>query len=353
MMVRLANVFVRRGIETDLILVRREGKYFEEVDGRVRIVDLGAPRILLALPGLVSYLRERQPDALLSTLTYANVVAIWARDIAGHPERLVVREANPISSVADDRVASLKYRLTPFFVRAFYDRAHSIVGISRGLRHDLIERGGLPAHKVHAIYNPVVTQQLYEMAREPLAHRWFTDSNPVVLTAGRLTRQKDVGTLIQAFGILRNEVDARLVVLGQGELRPELEDLVRDLGLENAVELPGFVDNPFKYMARSDVFALSSRWEGFGNVLVEAMAVGTSVVSTDCPTGPAEILADGEYGRLVDVGNAPQMAEAIAGVLGSPSNPDKLKRRAREFSADHIAEQYLSLLVGSGENSTE
>lgn len=352
MMVRLANVFVRLGIETDMILVRREGRYFGEVDGRVRIVDLGAARILVALPGLVSYLRARRPTAVLSTLTYANIVAIWARDLAGYPERLVVREANPISSVADDRAAGLKFRLTPSFVRRFYPRADAIVGISRGLCRDLIGRGRLPAHKVHAIYNPVVTGELSEKARQPLAHPWFTGSSPMILSAGRLTRQKDFGTLIQAFKILRELVDARLVVLGEGELRPELEDLVRELGLESAVELPGFVDNPFKYMARSDVFVLSSQWEGFGNVLVEAMAVGTSVVSTDCPTGPAEILADGKYGRLVDVGNAPQMAEAIADVLGSPSSPDSLKRRAWEFSADHIAEQYLSLLTGRGESST-
>lgn len=352
MMVRLANVFVRRGIETDIILVRREGRYFEEVDGRVRIVDLSASRILMALPGLVSYLRKRRPTALLSTLTYANIVAIWARDLAGCPERLVVREANPISSVADDRAASLKFRLTPCIVRRFYSRADAIVGISRGLSRDLIARGRLPAHKVQAIYNPVVTRDLYEKAGEPLEHPWFSGSSPVILTAGRLTRQKDVGTLIQAFRILREQVDARLVVLGEGELRPELENLVTDLGLQNAVELPGFVDNPFKYMARSDVFALSSRWEGFGNVLVEAMAVGTAVVSTDCPTGPAEILADGEYGRLVDVGNAPQMAQAIADVLRSPSSPDRLKRRAREFSADQVAEQYLSLLTGRESSST-
>ena len=198
------------------------------------------------------------------------------------------------------------------------------------------------------IYNPVVVPELFRLSGEPVEDIWFRDSKlPVVLSAGRLSAAKDYPTLLRAFSSLIKVRPARLVILGEGEERASLEAMVRDLGLKDVVDLPGFVKNPYAYMSKAAVFALSSAWEGFGNVLVEAMAVGTPVVATNCPSGPAEILENGKYGQLVKVGDEEAMAARILTELDGPTNSEVLRHRARDFSYDEIADQYLELLHGS------
>lgn len=345
-MVNLARGFAERGLGVDLVLAEAEGPYLTEVPARVRIVDLKASRVLSALPALVRYLRREKPSVMLSTLSHANIVALWARRLAGVQTRLVLREANTVS-LSSTKAPSIRGRLMPFLMRRFYPWADMVVAVSNGVAEDLTRTVGLPAEKVKVVYNPVVTEELFKKAEEPLDHPWFAPGEPpVILGVGRLSEQKDFATLIRAFSLVRKRRPARLVILGEGEQRSSLEALVQELGLEQDVDMPGFMDNPFKYMKRAAVFVLSSRWEGLPNVLIQALAIGTPVVSTDCPSGPAEILEGGRWGKLVAVGDEVSLASAIVERLSSPVSSDGLDSVCGRFGLNSVVSQYLNMLIG-------
>ena len=344
-MLDLANGFAARGLATDLVLPQAEGPYLELVDRSVRVVDLSASRVLGSLAGLVRYLARERPDALLTTLTHANLVALWARGVAGVPTRVVVREANTLSQVARG-FRRLKNRVLPFLVRRFYPLAYRVVAVSEGVAADLVGPIGLPRELVTVLANPIVTPELARQAAEPLAHPWFeAGAPPVILGAGRLAPQKDFATLVRAFAELRRRRPARLMILGEGAERARLEALVAELRLGEHVALPGFSDNPFPYMSRAAVFVLSSAWEGMPGALIQALACGARVVATDCKSGPREVLQDGRLGRLVEVGDVAGMASAIDQALDSPPAPlpaGALDRFGRAAAVDG----YLSILRG-------
>jgi len=347
-MVNLARGFAERGLRVDLVLAKAEGPYLSQVPQSVRVVDLKSKRVLYSLPGLVRYLRRERPKALLSAMDHTNVVALWAKKLAGVPARAVV-SVHSTTSIATKRAKNIRGRIMPLFIRKFYPWADAVVAVSKGVAKDLAEITGLPEERIRVIYNPVITPELFAKAEEPMDHPWFHPGEPpVILGIGRLTEAKDFPTLIRAFALVRKERPARLMILGEGEERPKLEALVRKLGLEKDVALPGFVDNPYKYMKRAALFVLSSRWEGFGNVLVEAIACSTPVVSTDCPSGPREILEDGRYGKLVPVSNPQALATAILETFANPTEKSVLKERVQTFRIHDIAQQYLDLLLQSG-----
>jgi glycosyltransferase involved in cell wall biosynthesis len=209
----------------------------------------------------------------------------------------------------------------------------------------LVSLFGIEPERVHVVYNPVVTDDIFDLARESVAHPWLAAKElPVILGVGRLEAQKDFTTLIHAFAIVRRERPCRLLILGEGNERPLLEATVHEVGLSTDVQLLGFVENPYAVMARSDVFVLSSRWEGFGNVLVEAMATGCSLVATDCPSGPREILQDGRLGPLVPPGDPAAMAAAILHSLQNPVDREALVTAARAFTAAACADGYLDVI---------
>lgn len=342
-MVTVANSFAERGYKVDLVLAKAEGPYMAEVHSSVRVVDLKSGRVLRSLPGLVRYLRHAQPTALLSALSHANVVAVVAHWLANSKARLVVSERNTLSMTLENG-KSWRTRWVHHFMRLTYPRADAIVAVSNGVRDDLATVLGLSPSRIHTIYNPVVNEHLLSQSREAVAHSWFApDEPPVILGVGRLAPQKDFQTLIHAFAQVRQTREVRLVILGEGELRRQLEALVQSLGLENDVALPGFVNNPFAYMRRAAVFVLSSRWEGLPGVLIQAMACGVPVVATDCPSGPAEILENGRWGRLVPVGDVDALAEAIIATLDDKLHPD-VQRRALEFGVERAVEEYLNVL---------
>jgi glycosyltransferase involved in cell wall biosynthesis len=306
------------------------------------VVDLGAKRVLYSLPGLVRYLRRERPSAMLSALDHANVVALWAKKLAGVPTRVVLSVHNP-PSLDTANAQTFRAKLMPLWGQIFYPWAHTVVAVSQGVAKDLVQLTGLPMDKVKVIYNPAVTPELLAKAEEALDHPWFQPGEPpVILGAGRLTAQKDFPTLIRAFALVQRKLPSRLMILSEGEERPRLEALVQELGLEADVALPGFVDNPYKYMKHAGVFVLSSRYEGFGLVLVEAMACGTPVVATDCPSGPSEILQRGRWGMLVPVGDIQEMAMAILEVF--QGNKIDAHQRSLAFSIDRIVRQYAEIL---------
>jgi glycosyltransferase involved in cell wall biosynthesis len=340
----LAEGLLARGVNVDLVVVDARGDLEALVPGEASLFDLKCRRTLLALPRMVEYLRTRRPAAVLASQTHVNFVAISARAMARIPTRLVVSEHVAMDAVA--RNAGRKERWFPLGARLLYRKADVVVVVSHATADRLAAATGLPRSMARVIYNPVVTPDLLAQAEIDLDHPWFTrDGPPVILSAGRLTRQKDHKTLVRAFALLRRTTDARLVILGEGQERRNIENLVADLGLERVVQLPGFVLNPFAYMARARLFVLSSRWEGFGNVLVEAMACGVPVVSTDCPSGPAEILQNGDFGRLTPVGDAAALADAMLRTLQRPPDADVLRARGRVFSRDRAVDQYLEALL--------
>jgi glycosyltransferase involved in cell wall biosynthesis len=342
-MVTLAHGFAAQGVRVDILVAQLEGPNVPPAVDGIRIVDLAAPRVLRAMPRLARYLRRESPHAVLSALSHSNVVAVWARALARTPTRIVVSEHIAVSQ-STANATRLRERMLPAFMRRAYPRADGIVAVSEGVADDLAAYIGVDRSRITPIYNPIVTERLTALAQEPLNLPGFGSSDPpVVLGAGRLTAQKDFESLVRAFAEVRRRRPARLVILGEGEERRKLQALARELGVEADIHLPGYVDNPYPYMKRAGVFVLCSRWEGFGNVLVEAMACGTPVVSTDCPDGPREILEGGRHGRLVPVADPPALARAIEAQLDAPACPTAV-RRAHDFTADAALVKYRKVL---------
>ena len=341
--INLARGFVEQGLSVDLVLVRAEGAFVSLVPPEVRVVHLGGNRLISSLPALVRYLQQNKPTALLSAMQDINLVALWSRRLAGVSTRVVVSVHNTVSQESQNST-QLKRRIAPYLARWFYPWADAIVTVSQGSAEDLV-RLGLSSERITVIYNPVVTPELFEKVSEPVGHPWFQPgSAPVILGVGRLEKQKDFPTLIRAFAQVRQQRPARLMILGEGQERPYLETLVQELSLAENVALPGFVANPYAYMGKAAVFVLSSLFEGLPTVLIEAMATETPVVSTDCKSGPAEILENGQYGKLVAVGDVKGMAEAITSTLEAPQNSEALGRRAAEFSLEKAVAQYRQVL---------
>uniref|UniRef100_A0A832M240 Glycosyltransferase n=1 Tax=Oscillatoriales cyanobacterium SpSt-402 TaxID=2282168 RepID=A0A832M240_9CYAN len=339
----LAHRFVKLGINIDLVLDKGGSPHLWRMPAETRIIDLKAPRLSMSLPGLVRYLRQERPFAMLSADHYLNEVALLAKRISRVPTRAIVAEHNQLSKTTR-HASQLKGRLTPIFARFLYPWADGIVAVSQGVAEDLAHTASLPLERIQTIYNPVINSEMMASAKEPVEHPWFASSEiPVILGVGKLEPQKDFPSLIRAFAKVRQTQPARLVILGWGPDRPQLEALVRDLGLQDEVDLPGYVQNPYAYMARASTFVLSSAWEGLPTVLIEAMALGTPVVSTDCESGPSEILANGKYGYLTPVGNSEALADAILQVLSG--NPKPIEPAwLDQFGLETATQKYLDVL---------
>jgi len=343
-MVSLANGLATKGLDVDLVLARESGVYLSNVAHNVRIVDLGVRRTLQAMWPLARYLRRERPATLVSAMNYVNVTACWARRLAGVPTRLVLTEHANLSQLLADAPAALAWIL-PRLMRFSYAYANAIVAVSDGVAHDLAQSLRCDPQRIHTRHNPIETRALAAKGNEPLEHPWFApDESPVVIAAGRLSPEKDFPTLIRAFAVLREQRPARLIILGEGAQRQALQTLIDELECRNDILLAGFQSNPYKWMSRAAVFVLSSRWEGFGNVLVEAMACGTPVVSTACPSGPDEILQHGRWGRLAPVGDIQALAQAMEQTLRDEHPPD-VRARAQDFSVERAIDAYLPLLL--------
>ncbi len=343
-MVTLANAFADQGFTVDLVIANATGPYLAEVSPLVNVVDLGKSRVITSLHALVKYLRQRQPAALLSAMGHANLIALLANRLAGGKTRVVISERND-ASVDASRNIGFRSSIIQFLNRRLYLSADAIHAVSAGVADASAKQLGLSRERITVVYNPVVSQWMLKLAQADENYRWLPEtSRRLVLAAGRLTRQKDFPTLIRAFALVRQRVDASLVIIGEGGGRHELERLITNYDLQGYVLLPGFVNNPFFVMKKADLFVLSSAWEGLPNVLIQAMACGTPVVSTNCPAGPAEILEDGRWGRLVPVGDTEALAQAMLDTLTEKEHPD-VAHRAEYFSVEQAVQGYLRLLL--------
>ena len=341
----LASEFLKRGFGVDLVLARVEGELLDDVPDGCRIIDLAAPRLRWIFPALRRYLRSERPQGVLAAMWPLTGIACLAVGTSGVPARLVVSEHNDFRMAP--AISPPERVLLRMLGKWIYRPADAVVAVSRGVEESLHECAGLDAGKTRVIYNPL---------REPSDSPWLADDLPLrawwhgggarLLTVGALKRQKAHDVLLRALAALDTHPDSRLIVLGEGSLRSEIHDLAKRLGLADRVRMPGFRSDPFPFMRDADLFVLSSAWEGFGNVLIEAMACGTPVVSTDCPSGPREILADGAHGILVPPGDHAALGAGIDAALRDRPKPEMLKQRAREFSPAGAATAYLTAMFG-------
>lgn len=346
-MVNLASGLLVQGRQVDFVLVRAEGEFMAHVPPGARVIDLQACRAMAALPALVRYLRAERPGVLLAALDHANVIAVLARFLSRVPTRVIVSVHAPLSWT-HGRSRTFFGKIFRQLIQWTYSRASAVVAVSEGVRRDLIQHFGLDGHKVHTIHNPIIHPRLREMGREDISHRWFGPQQvPVIIAVGRLSVEKDYPTLVRAFHLLRQKRPVRLLILGEGNERANLQALVEELGLGQDVELAGFAANPYAFMRQSAVYVLSSTFEGFGNVIVEALAMGCRVVCTDCPTGPTEILHGGEFGRMVPVGDIAAMAGALLQALEEGPLPQKksLAKHLQQFEITNVTAKYLHLFA--------
>ncbi|MBX2864248.1 MAG: glycosyltransferase [Leptolyngbyaceae cyanobacterium MAG.088] len=352
-MLHLAEGFSARGFKVDLVVAKAEGAYLSKIPASIRLVNLDAkfPMLLLKTFALKQYLQQEQPAFLMSTLDIFSS-ATWAKRLAGVQTQVIMCVQTNLSQQFQDRHIKLIQRLKWSVVQHFYPLADAIVTASEGVARDLEQNAKIPMQEMTVIHNPVVMSDFAEKAQAPVVHPWFEDGQPpVLLGVGRIVKQKNFATLIRSFARVRQHCEARLMILGDVDVRepgvkPELEDLIEKFGLQDDVVFSGFVENPYAYMAKANVFVLSSIYEGFGNVVAEAIAAGTPVVSTDCESGPAEILNKGQYGALVPVGDHKAMADAIIATLNHPIDVQLLKVRSQAFTIDCIVNQYLDVLNG-------
>ncbi len=342
-MLNLGSGLIEQGIEVDLILGKAWGPHLKKVPSQMRLIDLDADRLLTNVLALTRYLKQENPIGLISAMHYANEIALWAKRLARVPTAIMVTEHNTISHALRQTSKIRKY-LIPYFVKHFYPWADGIITVSHEAAQDLANFTGLPRDSIRTIYNPVISSDLREKAQQPLDHPWFCPGEPpVILGVGKLEVQKDFPTLIRAFAEVRQIRSVRLIILGWGPDRPQLEALVNELDLNEDVAFLGYVDNPYPYMARSAVFVLSSAWEGLPTVLIEAMAVGTPVVSTNCHSGPSEILDNGKYGFLVPVGDSKALAHGILATL--EDTPKTVESSwLEQFTLEAATKQYLEVL---------
>ena len=310
-MLNIANTLATARYDVDLALVQATGPYLADVNQNVAIVDLGSHRSSTAIPSLIRYLRHRRPSTLICSLPHISVIGLIAKYLSMTNAKLIIVEHNTISQTVSN-AASRRTKFLPTLMRLLYPHSDHIIGVSKGVAEDLEKTIRLPNGSVSVVYNPVITPNFEEMSCQPLAHPWFTPTSPpVVLGIGRLTLAKNFSLLVESFSEVRQKVEAKLIILGEGPQRDSLADLISSLGLENDVLLPGFVDNPYPFIKQSALFVLSSRWEGLPTVLIEAVACGTPIVSTDCPSGPREILQNGKLGTLVPLCSKSALADAI------------------------------------------
>ncbi|MFC6755687.1 MULTISPECIES: glycosyltransferase [Haloarcula] len=344
--VNIANSLADRGHEVDLVAGHLEGEFVSLIGDAVNTVELDVPQvpaagILAAVPRLVSYLDEHRPEVLFASRTHTNLAAVAAGRLTDADVHVAVTEHSPFT-----HQPTRKDRVTAALAARLYPYADDVIGVSEGVAETVVQHTGRDRDGTTVLNNPVDIADIRSGAEEPVDHEWLDDPavEPVV-AVGRLKPAKDFGTLLRAFATLRERRPAtRLVIVGKGTERDRLEALADRLGVADSVAFTGYTDNPYAYMARASVFAMSSKVEGLPTVLVEALACGCTIVSTDCQYGPREILEDGRYGRLTPVGDPEQMAETLCEALADPTPPERSRERATHFSMAAGADRYESYI---------
>lgn len=356
--VLLARRFRELGVETDVVTFRPKVALADgEIPG-LRFIDLGTSRAALSVLSLRQYLAQTRPGCVIGAQSYANVIAATANLLDGRRTRLIVTERVAVSKERIEypgwmRFGRLKSRAILALMRLAYPWSDLVAANSADGAADLEATLGMPRRSVAVLYNPTFDPEIKAKAAARTDHPWFdAKTKPVIVAMGRLNRQKDFGTLLEAFYRVREAVDCRLAILGEGDEREALERRAAELGVADSVAFLGFRSNPYAYLARSDLFVLSSLYEGLPNALIEAVALGVPAVSTNCLSGPREILLDGAGGRLVGVGDTEALARAMVSALRDKAESQAMAARAAEalsrFDSASAAARYLEVCLPEG-----
>ncbi len=339
---RLARVLSEQGIRVNLLVAKTSNAVYSVPD-ELNFVDLGASKVVFILFPLMRHIMKTKPRILFSAGTPLNTIAILSRLITGYPKHLVVGERNHLSSIVKYS-SRLRDKFRPLFVRFLYSFADMVLAVSKSVAEDVIEVGRLNEGKVRVVHNFFDVDQIVTQATSPTDVGWIDHPNvPILVSVGRMVPQKGYDSLLKAFCLLRKQRECRLIILGDGKERASLENLAKELHISNDVYMPGFVLNPYAYIAKASLFVHSSLWDGLPGVLIEALACGTPIIATDSPGGASEILENGKYGTLVRSQDAAKLAEAMLIKLDKENDSEKLVERARFFSSQKILQEYMSV----------
>jgi len=340
----LIPALARRGYRVDLLKVRGHGPRLTTVPTGAQVVDLGSRHTHACLPAVIRYLQNQRPVVLLSDKDKVNRIALFARRLSGVPTHLIFSIGTTVSVNLANR-GFCERQIQRMSMRKLYPFAHQVIVCSTGVADDMSDYTRLARNRIRIVPMPVVPASLFSEPPPVPEHPWFRQADiPLILGAGALCARKDFATLLRAFARIRVERPCRLMILGRGNYRERLLFLAGELGIAEDFSLPGFLPEPYPYMAHADLFAFTSRWEGLGFVLIEALALGAPVVSTDCPSGPREILADGRYGTLVPVGDDARLAAAISATLADPLPQEELKQAAWPYEIEASTDAYLDVM---------
>jgi len=342
--VSLSTAFIQRGFAVDVILIQKQGELLDTLDERVRVIDINSKKIRGSFTPLLSYLRNNDPEILIAVMWPLTVIATIAFRLSRCRGRVVVSDHTTLS-LSTAEYSKHRKKILAQTIKWVYPLADVRLAVSNGVAADIKQLAGLANTKFNVIHNPI------DMPIEDKAAENTIKQRCRVINVGSLKWQKNQALLIKAFAKLLENIDAELVIVGDGELRSQLEELIAGLGLQDYVTLVGFKKDVAAEYIRADLFVLSSNCEGFGNVIVEAMTAGVPVVSTDCQSGPREILADGKYGTLVPVDDVDALAKAMLESLQQSHDGQVLKNRAADFSLEKIANQYLDVMFPEGINN--
>lgn len=343
MLVNLAGGLVARGVEVDFLTRSRQAPYLDRLDARVRLIETHQSGVWAVQAAMCRYLRAARPDFVLCGKDRAAQAALLARRISGVPFHLVMRPGTTVSERSARQAFFTRWRAQRL-IRRTYGAAAAVVGNSEGVVRDIAMVARLPAERMHLIRNPVVTPDLATQAGEPVSHPWFAVGEPpIILGVGRLGDVKGFDVLLRAFARVRAQRPCRLMILGDGRLRGDLLALAARLGVGADFALPGFDSNPYRFLARADLFVLASRREGSPNALTEALGLGVPVVATDCPSGPREVLAGGAVAPLVPVDDVAALAAAMNQVLDNPGDAAQRRAAVAEYTVETCAARYHAL----------
>ncbi len=346
--VNLVNYIDEQKYRVSILLGKLKGDFIKEVKSSIEIENLNASVSLGLFFSLVRYFKTQKPDIFISAFPRVNVICILAKIFSGASVKIIITEHSVFSMLPVIAKTSFRRLIARFFmpamVRFLYPKADAIICVARGIASDL-QKSVKTKNDIKVIYNPVINDGIYQLALEQVNHLWFVNQDiPVIVAVGRLVECKDYPNLFKAFKLVLKKKPTRLVILGDGPEKENLRNLVNQMGLSSSIAFLGFQSNPFKYMKQSSVFVLSSLQEGFGNVIIEAMACGVPVVSTNCPVGPGEIIENNKNGILVPVGNYQKMSDAILGILNNLQLAKNLissgKERAEFFSVNKSVAEY-------------
>jgi glycosyltransferase involved in cell wall biosynthesis len=350
MLIDCTNYFAQNGYDVSFVLMKRSDDYHQLLNEKIKVIYFDSIKKTQLYRSFANILKREKFDVLYSATPALNIFSIVTRMLCGSKTKLIISEHNNTLVFFRNMKFTLS-KLTYLSIPLLYRYADGIIAVSKGVGEGLQKIALLPDDKITVIHNPAYSPIIQEQLKEHPNHEWFNDGEiPTFITVGRLTEAKNHALLLDAMKLVVKNRPAKLLIIGEGHLRPQLEEKIKELELSDCVSLVGFVVNPVSWISQSNVFVLSSDYEGFGIVLVEALAAGTTIVSTDCDYGPEEIL-DNRYGYLVPVRNAMELAKKMEFALDHPLEKALLRRRAQEFSVDNIMSEYAHMFEAVGRSS--